>query len=61
MEILWFYLTIGLGVNLATMSECWEGWVEFGLVGFIMQLIISILLFPFILYVNYIDHQKTSD
>jgi hypothetical protein len=47
------YCVIGLIVNLLTMinAEIRECFFEFGVIGFFLQLVISILFFPWIAFV----------
>lgn len=45
-----FYMLIGLLINIASMfnKDVRGYWVEFGVIGFIFQLVISVVFFPLI-------------
>lgn len=51
MEWIIAYIATGVIVNVWTMfdKEDWSYWIEFGVVGFVFQFVISVIFFPLVL------------
>jgi len=61
-DLIIYYAVAGLFFNIGTMcdSERLDYWVEWGIGGFIAQLVLSIALFPLIMFVMF-KGASTSD